>query len=67
MRTIQVGEDYIVVGPKKPLATSVIPLDEVAMVMISEQRYRDDEDDLDIRIAEIYADVNRSYDDTSGQ
>ena len=55
------------VGPKKPLATSVIPLDEVAMVMISEQRYRDDEDDLDIRIAEIYADVNRSYDDTSGQ
>jgi hypothetical protein len=62
VRIIHVGEDYIVVGPKRPLSTAVIPLSEVAMVMISEQKYRDDEDELDIRIAELYADVDESYD-----
>jgi hypothetical protein len=66
VRIIHVGEDYIVVGPKKPLATAVIPLDEVSMVMISEKKYRDDEDELDIRIAELYADVDGSYEDSSG-
>ena len=35
VRIIHVGEDYIVVGPKRPLSTAVIPLNEVAMVMIS--------------------------------
>ena len=50
---IHVGEDYIVVGPKRPLSTAIIPLNEVAMVMISEQKYRDDEDELDIKIAEL--------------
>jgi hypothetical protein len=44
------------------LSTAVIPLDEVAMVMISKQKYRDDEDELDIMIAELYADVDESYD-----
>jgi hypothetical protein len=51
-----------VVGPKRPLATAVIPLDEVVMVMISEQKYRDDEDELDIMIAYLYEYVDGSYD-----
>ena len=67
VRIIHVGEDYIVVGPKRPLSTAVIPLDEVAMVMISEQKYRDDEDEIDIRIAEMYADVDESYDGASSE
>ena len=67
VRIIHVGEDYIVVGPKRPLSTAVIPLDEVAMVMISEQKYRDDEDELDIMIAEMYADVDESYDNTPSE
>ena len=64
VRIIHVGEDYIVVGPKKPLATAVIPLGEVLMVMISEKRYRDDEDELDIQIAELYADSGGEYGDS---
>ena len=67
VRIIHVGEDYIVVGPKRPLATAVIPLDEVAMVMISEKKYRDDEDELDIRIAEIYADTDVRYDNAPSE
>ena len=67
VRIIHVGEDYIVVGPKRPLATAVIPLDEVAMVMISEQKYRDDEDELDIQIAELYAESDESYDGVSSE
>ena len=67
MRIIHVGEDYIVVGPKRPLSTAVIPLNEVAMVMISEQKYRDDEDELDIMIAELYADVDESYDNAPSE
>ena len=67
VRIIHVGEDYIVVGPKKPLSTAVIPLDEVAMVMISEQKYRDDEDELDIMIAELYADSDESYGDAPSE
>ena len=46
------------------MSTAVIPLDEVAMVMISEQKYRDDEDELDIMIAELYADSDEGYDNT---
>jgi hypothetical protein len=67
VRIIHVGEDYIVVGPKRHLSTAVIPLDEVAMVMISEQKYRDDEDELDIRIAELYADTGESYDHSASE
>ena len=67
VRIIHVGEDYIVVGPKKPLVTAVIPLDEVSMVMISEKKYRDDEDELDIRIAELYGDVVGRFDDAPGE
>ena len=48
---------------RKPLSTAVIPLEEVAMVMISEQQYRDDEDELDTRIAELYADVDERFED----
>ena len=47
------------------MSTAVIPFDEVAMVMISEQKYRDDEDELDIKIAELYVDVDESYDNTT--
>jgi hypothetical protein len=56
-----------VVGPKRPLSTAVIPLNEVAMVMISAQKYRDDEDELDMMIAELYADVDESYDNAYGE
>ena len=55
------------VGPKIPLSTAVIPLDEVALVMISEQKYRDDEDELDIQIAELYADIDESYDNAPSE
>ena len=34
------------------------------MVMISEKRYRDDEDELDIQIAELYADSGGDYGDS---
>jgi hypothetical protein len=47
------------------LSTAVIPRDEIAMVMISEKKYRDDEDELDIMIAELYADVDGSFDNAS--
>jgi hypothetical protein len=48
------------------LSTAVIPLDEVARVMISVQKYRDADVELNIIIPEQYVNQDESYDTTLG-
>lgn len=51
VRIIHVGEDHLVLGPKKPICEVIVPLQEISSIMISEKEYRDDEDEIDIIIA----------------
>ena len=52
VRIIQVNKGCVVVGPKRPLVSMVIPIEEIAMVAISEDIHRPDEDEIDQRIEE---------------
>jgi len=61
IRIIHVSKGCIVVGPKKPLVSSVIPIEEIAMVSISAKSHRTDEDELDKRIEEECPDWERDF------
>jgi hypothetical protein len=50
IRIIHVGEDYLILGPKRPLSNCIIPIDEILLVRLSEEYRRDDEDIIDERI-----------------
>ena len=61
VRIIQVSKGCIIVGPKRPLVTSVIPIDEITMVSISAKPYRDDEDEIDRKIEEEHPEWERDF------
>jgi thioredoxin 1 len=52
VRIIQVSEDCIIVGPKRPIVTALIPFEEIAAVAISSESVRTDEDEIDRMIEE---------------
>ncbi|MBN2229996.1 MAG: hypothetical protein JW779_10460 [Candidatus Thorarchaeota archaeon] len=51
VRIIMVGEDHVVLGPKRPIFTSFLPLDDILMVRITETQECDEgyieDDDFD--------------------
>jgi hypothetical protein len=49
-RIIHVGEDYLIIGPKRPLSNCIIPIEEILLVRLSEEERRDDEDIIDEKI-----------------
>ncbi len=50
IRIIQISEDTLTVGPKKPFVTAIIPFDEIAAITVSSETTRPDEDEIDERI-----------------
>ncbi len=47
VRIIQVLQDCLAVGPKKPLVTAIIPFEEISAVGISSEAHREDEEEID--------------------
>ena len=47
VRIIQVLQDCLAVGPKRPLVTAIIPFEEIATVAISSESHREDEEEID--------------------
>ena len=54
-RIIHVGDDYIILGPKRPISNCVIPIEEVLLVRLAEEERRLDEDIIDDKIAKGHA------------
>ncbi len=47
VRIIQVSENCLALGPKKPFVTMILPLEEVSAVVLSSELSRPDEDEID--------------------
>lgn len=54
VRILNVTDDHIVVGPKKPICRAIINIDEIGVVLISDEIHRDDEDEIDMLIEREY-------------
>ncbi len=52
VRIILVAEDYIVLGPKRPLISCFVPIDSILMVRVSDAEKLEDEDEIDREIEE---------------
>ncbi|MBD3404668.1 MAG: hypothetical protein GF411_00865 [Candidatus Lokiarchaeota archaeon] len=59
VRILNVANDHIVVGPKKPISTAIITIEEIGLVLISKDRRREDEDEIDSLIEKECPDWQR--------
>jgi hypothetical protein len=50
VRIILVGEDYIVLGPKRPLVNCFVPIESILMVRVSDETKLENEDEIDKEI-----------------
>lgn len=61
VRIVLVGEDYVVLGPKRPLISCLVPIDSILMVRISDEKELMDEEEIDKEIEENYVGWERDW------